>query len=80
MSDGIKKNWEVVRAEIRDWLGQMRLGTERFKTASLRFDNTNVFHLIMNLIEETFDRLPRTLAYGFVLYWLAYALSTLVLR
>jgi hypothetical protein len=56
--DGLKKNWSIVRAELRDWLGQMHIGLARFKTASLRFDKTNVLHLVMNLIEETFDRIP----------------------
>jgi hypothetical protein len=70
--DGLKKNWSIVRAEIRDWLGQMHIGLARFKTASLKFDKTNVLHLAMNLIEETFDRLPRTLAYSFVIWLFVY--------
>jgi hypothetical protein len=70
--DGLKKNWSIVRGELRDWLGQMRIGLARFKTASLRFDKTNVLHLAMNLIEETFDRLPRTLAYIFVIWLFIY--------
>ena len=62
--DGAAKNLEVLKAEWSLWFSEMKKGLARFKDASLKIrDKNNVFHLITNLIEETYDSLPRTFTY-----------------
>ena len=61
--NGVAKNFEVVRAELKAWRGEMAVGIVRLKSASLRIGQNNVFHILTNFIEETYDKLPRTLTY-----------------
>jgi hypothetical protein len=42
----------------------MKQGIKRFREPSLKPGNkNNVFHLVVNLIEETYDCLPRNFTY-----------------
>jgi len=68
MSDGIAKNWEVVKGELSTWKGEMRKGLARFKGAP--WDprkKDNKWHLIQNLVTETNRATPRTRGYLFTL-------------
>lgn len=62
--DGMAKNLEVLKAEWWNWQFQMKAGISRFRGATLdQSSKSNVFHLLTNMIEETYDCLPRTLTY-----------------
>jgi len=70
MSDGMKKNLEVVRAELVEWRKQMADNTARFRHVGLvnkgsgpYGQNNNLFHLLTNYISESYRALPRTLTY-----------------
>jgi hypothetical protein len=76
--NGIAKNFEVVRSELKAWRGEMAVGFHRLKGSSLRFDKTNVFHVLTNFIEETFDKLPRTLTYLTILGAIGTAVSWMI--
>ena len=65
MADGMAKNFEVITDEFFEWSHQMAEGLKRFKHAGLKFDKHNVFHLLQNLVTETFRALPRTFGYLF---------------
>lgn len=72
--DKLKRNLSVLQAEWKLWRDQMKAGVKRFNNATLDpGSKSNVFHLVTNLIEETYDSLPRTLTYltlGFFVGWL----------
>jgi len=74
--NGMAKNMEVVLGELKAWRGEMAVGFYRLKGSSLRMDNTNVFHVLTNFIEETFDKLPRTLTYLTILGFLGYIIGS----
>jgi len=76
--DGMAKNMEVVLAELKAWRSEMAMGFYRLKGASLSRGKTNVFHVLTNLLEETFDKLPRTLTYLTILSLLSCAVGRVV--
>jgi len=77
--DGAAKNLEVLKAEWSLWFSEMKKGLARFKDASLKFrDKNNVFHLIVNLIEETYDSLPRTFTYITIILLVAMIVNRVV--
>lgn len=61
--DGIAKNIDVIKGEFRRWKAEMSESISRLKKSSFRLDKTNVIHVLVSFIEETFDSLPRTLTY-----------------
>jgi len=76
--NGMAKNMEVVLGELRDWRDEMAVGFHRLKGSSFRLDNTNVFHVLTNFIEETFDKLPRTLTYLTILWAIGTVISWMI--
>lgn len=77
-------NAERLKAEATDWFYEMKVGLIRFtkvKYSKLPHEPAwewpirvvlEVLHLITNLVEETFDCLPRWFAYGTIIYWIIY--------
>ena len=61
--NGLLRNIQEVQEEFLDWLYEMKIGLTRFQRAGLRGDKRNIFHLIQNLITETWRAFPRTLSY-----------------
>jgi len=76
--DGMAKNMEVVLGELKAWRSEMAIGFYRLKGSSFRMDNTNVFHVLTNFIEETYDKLPRTLTYLTIVSVLSYGVACVV--
>jgi len=67
MPDGLQKNLQVVAAEWGDWLGRMKVGLSRFHRGTWNpLEQENYLHLIVNLLEETIDALPRTITYSLI--------------
>lgn len=72
MSDGWKKNREVIKGEWSNWWIEMKDNTSRFRYSGIINNgtraptgetNNNVFHLLTNYVSETYRALPRTLTY-----------------
>ena len=63
MSNGFKKNLEVITKEWGEVGRQWCANTLRLKGASLRGDKTNVFHILQNYPTEFYRAVPRTLSY-----------------
>lgn len=63
--DGFAKNMERVRMELADWRDEMRDIGRRLSKPSLNPRNREHFvpHVLTGVIEETYDKLPRTLTY-----------------
>lgn len=63
--NGIQKNWQVVREEWADFTREQGRNLRRLKKPSLDPRNREHFvpHVLVAMIEETYDQLPRTLTY-----------------
>lgn len=63
--NGIQKNWQVVREEWADFTREQGRNLSRLKKPSLDPRNREHFvpHVLVAMIEETYDQLPRTLTY-----------------
>ena len=63
--NGIEKNWQVGRAEWADFAIEQKRNLSRLKKPSLDPRNREHFvpHVLVAMIEETYDQLPRTLTY-----------------
>jgi len=64
MANGIKKNWQVVQAEIANWRALMPIHIKTFKDAS----GGEKIHKAWNLVTESIRLLPRTLGYSLLLF------------
>jgi hypothetical protein len=78
--NGIQKNWQVVRAEWQDFAREQKRNLSRLKKPSIDPRNREHFvpHVLVAIIEETYDQLPRTLTYLTVIgvplaIWIEYA-------
>ena len=64
MSDGLKKNFEVVQDESSKWRREMPIHVARFQRATWIGEK---LHTGVNLLTESIRLLPRTLAYTTVI-------------
>ena len=83
MLSKLSKNMERITEELKAWGSEMLSIIKRFQYVTLPFmksrvpldlqedgfpDNNEFFHLCTAFIEETIDKLPRTLAYSIIIY------------
>lgn len=63
--NGFAKNMERVSNELAEWRSEMRDIGRRLRKPSLNPKNREHFvpHVLTGVIEETYDKLPRTLTY-----------------
>lgn len=76
----LKKNLSVVRVELRSWWWEMLDISDRLKKPSLNPSNREHFvpHVLAGVIEETYDKLPRTLTYLTILALFCWAVWAIV--
>jgi len=64
--NGMAKNIAVVAEELQDWVDRMQYNLGR--DISLGFGKTNIFHVLLAFVSDTFKALPRTFTYLTLLY------------